>query len=146
MFPGKHQSTQIYLYHKCSIKYPHMIQLNKHEEARFPSSRHKTQRRESGCMKFRWPIFFPLGLFPARSFPRRFFPHRFFPRRFFLASLFRFVASFARVRIEDSSRNSFASMAYFEKQGTFRWEFSGGGGIFQSLIWRVACEQKRQMH
>ena len=54
--------------------------------------------------------------------------------------LFRFVARFARVRIEDSSENRFALMAYFAKPGfvggnvpggnnwggTFRWEFCGG--------------------
>ena len=56
-----------------------------------------------------------------------------------LAALFRFVARFARVRIEDSSGNRFASTAYFAKPGfvgnvpsgnnrggTFRGEFAGG--------------------
>ena len=61
---------------------------------------------------------------------------------FFLsvAALFRFVARFARVRVEDSSGNRFALTAYFTKpgfvggnvpggnnrDGTFRREFSGG--------------------
>ena len=39
---------------------------------------------------------------------------------------FRFVARFARVRIEDSSGNRFASTAYFAKPG-----FVGGGGMFR---------------
>ena len=55
-------------------------------------------------------VFSPLGLFPARSFPRWFFPRQFFSRQFFylrfsVATLFWFVAHFARVRIENYSRN-----------------------------------------
>ena len=60
----------------------------------------------------------------------------------FVAELFRFVARFARVRIEESSGNRFTSTAYFAKPGfvggnvpggettgvevTIRGEFSGG--------------------
>ena len=44
----------------------------------------------------------------------------------FLAALFRFVARFARVRIEDSSGNRFASTAYFAKPGFVGGECSGG--------------------
>ena len=51
------------------------------------------------------------------------------PSRFSAATLFRFVACFACVRIENSSRNRFASTAYFAKPGTFPGEFSGGGNI-----------------
>ena len=52
--------------------------------------------------------------------PREIFP----PPRFSVATLFRFVARFALVRIEDYSRNWFTSTAYFIKPGTFR-----GGNI-----------------
>ena len=47
----------------------------------------------------------------------------------FVAALFRLVTRFAPVRIEDSSRNRFASTAYFAKPGTFPGEFSGEGNI-----------------
>ena len=77
------------------------------------------------------PVFSPLGLFlaglfPSRSFSRRFFPRRFFFSFIFLSTLFRFVARFARVRIEDSSFNRFAL------NGIQR-DFSGGffpGGFY----------------
>ena len=42
-------------------------------------------------------------------------PGKSHPTRFSIATLFRFVARFATVRIEDSSRNRFASTAYFAK-------------------------------
>ena len=62
----------------------------------------------------------------------------------FLGALFRFVARFARVRIEDSSFNRFASTAYFAKPGFVGVKFSGGkqpgwnlpGGIFRGGICR----------
>ena len=65
------------------------------------------------------------------------------PPRFFVATLFRFVPRFARVRIEDSSRNRFASTAYFAKPGTFQGEFSVGG-IFRSpnfIRWNLSVTE-----
>ena len=44
----------------------------------------------------------------------------------FVATLFRFVARFACVRIEDSSWKRFASTAYFAKPGFDGGECSGG--------------------
>ena len=58
------------------------------------------------------------------------------PPCFSVVTLFRFVARFPRVRIEDSSRNRFASTAYFANPGTFRGEFSGGG-IFLSRCFKL---------
>ena len=52
-------------------------------------------------------------------------PGKFQPPHFFVATLFRFVARFACVRIEDSSRNRFASTAYFAKPGFVGGECSG---------------------
>ena len=83
-----------------------------------------------------------------RKVPPRYIPPRNVPPRknrmffWFLAALFRFVARFARVRIEDSSFNRFASTAYFAKPGFVGVEFSGGkqpgwnlpGGIFRGGI------------
>ena len=46
---------------------------------------------------------------PPRNVPPRYIP----PRNVPLPTLFRFEARFARVRIEDSSRNRFTSTAYF---------------------------------
>ena len=64
-----------------------------------------------------------LGVFPPGKFPH--------PPRFSVAKLFRVVASFAHVVVEDSSRNRFESTVYFAKPGTFWGESSGGGGIFR---------------
>ena len=44
----------------------------------------------------------------------------------FVAALFRLVARFTRVKIEDSSGNRFASTAYFAKPGLVGGECSGG--------------------
>ena len=97
-------------------------------------------------------IFFLLRFFGSRySPPREIPPERFTsvysPKECSLPMLFLFVARFARVRIEDSSRNRFVSTAYFvqsqtmlfpcilfmggmfrggnNRGGTFRGEFSG---------------------
>ena len=81
-----------------------------------------------------------LGILPHGKFPT--------PPRFSVATLFQLVARFTRVRIEYSSRNRFASTAYFAQSqttlfpcilfmggmfrggnnrgGTFQEEFSGG--------------------
>ena len=59
-----------------------------------------------------------------RNVPPRYIPPRNVPagknRIFFrfVAALFRFVAHFARVRIEDSSRSRFVSTAYFAQSQT----------------------------
>ena len=52
---------------------------------------------------------------------------------FFVATLFRFVARFTRVRIEDSSRNRFALndiQRDFVTEGLCRWEFFPGGYLW----------------
>ena len=94
-----------------------------------------------------------LGPFPAGSFPSCvlpwFFPPWKFPSLGFFTpgwkithappTLFRFVARFARVRIRNSSRNRFASTAYFAWGGNFRggsqgWKIPGVEGKFWSSI------------
>ena len=59
------------------------------------------------------PGTFHLGIFSQGMFPPE--ETEYFFR--FVAALFRFVARFARVRIEDSSGNRFTSTAYFTKLG-----------------------------
>ena len=67
----------------------------------------------------------------SRNVPIRYISPRNVPPRqnriffWFVAALFRFVARFAHVRIEDSSGNSFTSTAYFAKPGFI------GGGMFR---------------
>ena len=68
----------------------------------------------------------PPGKFHPGIFPQGMFPPEKTVLFWFLAALFRFVARFARVRIEDSSFNRFASTAYFEKPGFVGREHSGG--------------------
>ena len=66
-----------------------------------------------------------------RKTPPRYIPPRNVPLRknqmffWFLATLFRFVTCFARVRVEDSNGNRFASTAYFAKPGFVGGEYSG---------------------
>ena len=82
----------------------------------------------------------PPRYIPPRNVPPRKKPNVFFYR--FVATLFRLIARFARVRIEDSSGNSFVSTAYFTKPCFVVGECSGGkepgwnlpGGIFRSPI------------
>ena len=81
---------------------------------------HDAERRQSLrilCVQslsfFRFQVYSPTENFPLP--------------RFSVATLFWFVARFARVRIEGSSRNRFAWTAYFTNPGTFRGEFFGRG-------------------
>ena len=73
-----------------------------------------------------------LGILPPGTFHPGIFLQGMFPPRknrmffWFLAVLFRFVARFARVRIQDSSFNRFASTAHFAKPGFVGMKFSGG--------------------
>ena len=84
---------------------------------------------------------------PPRKIPPGTFHPGIFPQEMYPPTLFRLVARFARVRIEYSSRNRFASTAYFAQSrttlfpctlfmggmfrggnsrgGTPRWEVSG---------------------
>ena len=89
-----------------------------------------------------------LGILPPGKFPPERYTPVYSPAKecsppkknwmFFwsVAALFRFVAHFTRVRIEDSSGNRFASTAYFGKSGFVTGEttgvepFGGGGGNF----------------
>ena len=62
--------------------------------------------------------------------------------RFSVATLFWFVARFARVRIEDYSRNRFASTEYFAKPGTFLGgEYSGHQMITVNVISDHLCNE-----
>ena len=71
----------------------------------------------------------------------------------FVAALFRLVARCARVGIEDSSENRFASTAYFTKPGFVRGECSGGkqpwwnlpGGIYRSPDYRQDHRSKNSI-
>ena len=77
----------------------------------------------------------------------------------FEAALFRFVARFARVRIEESSGNRFSSTAYFAKPGIVGGECSGGKqpglnlpdgifwwGIFRSPIYLHTTHTAQRRH
>ena len=68
------------------------------------------------------PCYFPPWAIPSRIIP----PWLFSPTGCVVTALFWFVASFARVRIEDSSGNRFVSTAYFTKPGFVGRECSGG--------------------
>ena len=75
------------------------------------------------------PWHFSPGYFPPWAIPSRIIPPWLFsPTGCVVTALFWFVASFARVRIEDSSGNRFASTAYFAKPGLVCpwWEVTGG--------------------
>ena len=75
-----------------------------------------------------------LGIFPPKQFP---------PPRFSVATLFRYVACFACVRIEDSSRNKSASTAYFAKPGTFGGEHFGHLYVCIIDIAKMGCFSHR---
>ena len=62
------------------------------------------------------PFYAVLGILPPGKFPPERSTPVYSPKECSLPTFFRFIARFARVRIEDSSRNRFASMAYFAKK------------------------------
>ena len=76
----------------------------------------------------------PQGIIASRYTPP---PGKFLPPFFSVATLFEFVARFARVRIEDSSRNrgEFSGRGIFREGNIPGGEYSGRGisgrGIFQ---------------
>ena len=92
-----------------------------------------------------------LGILPPGKFPPERSTPVYSPKEYSPPTLFRFVARFACVRIEDSSRNRFTSTAYFAQSQTTLFPcilfmggmFRGGnnrggtfrGGIFRSPIY-----------
>ena len=89
------------------------------------------------CRKFDIVSFFGSKYTPPQDIPSGTFHLGIFPQGMFPPTLFRFVARFASVRIEDSSRTRFASAAYFAQSQTTLFPcilFMGGmlrGGMFR---------------
>ena len=73
--------------------------------------------------------FLVLGILPPGKFPPERSATVYSPKECSFPMLFRFVARFARVMNEDSSRKSFASTAYFAQSQTtlFPWIIFLGG-------------------